>query len=360
MAVFSHREFVGHEQVVFARDEDSGLRAIIAIHNTALGPALGGCRMWDYATEAEALTDVLRLSVGMSYKNALAGLPFGGGKAVILGDARHDKSNVLLTAFARQVQYLGGRYYTAEDVGIGPADVDWMACNCDYVVGRSGAGGSGDPSGWTARGVFVALREAVRARLGREDLHGVSVMVQGVGNVGGKLCEYLYEAGAELLISDVNQVALRAIQDRTGATIVPLAGVAAAEADVYAPCALGGVLNDESIPQLRATVVCGSANNQLAEPRHGRALHARGILYAPDYLVNAGGVINVSAEVGGEYDAERVRQGVEGIADTARELFALSVRRGKPTAEVVDELVHARLETVQPLACSPQALAAAL
>lgn len=360
MVVFSHREFAGHEQVVFARDEHSGLRAIIAIHNTARGPALGGCRMWDYASEEEALTDVLRLSAGMTYKNALAGLAFGGGKAVILGDSRRDKSEALLIAFARHVQFLSGRYYTAEDVGIGPADVDTMARNSDYVVGRSAAGGSGDPSGWTARGVFVALREAVKARLGREDLCGVTVMVQGVGNVGGKLCQYLHEAGAQLLISDVNQASLQAIRDRTAATIVPLAEVITTEADVFAPCALGGVLNDESIPQLRAAVVCGAANNQLAEPRHGRALHERGILYAPDYLVNAGGVINVSAEVGGNYDEERVRQGVEDIAETARELFALAKMRGKPTAEVVDELVQERLNVLNPETAGLQCLAAAL
>ena len=181
MTVFAHREYAAHEQVVFVQDESVGLRAIIAIHHTGRGPALGGCRMWDYASETEALNDVLRLSRGMSYKNALANLPFGGGKSVILGDARRDKTPALLRAFARQVQGLAGRYYTAEDVGIGPADVDIMAAECDFVVGGSGAGASGDPSGWTARGVFLALREAARARLGREQLAGITVMVQGGG-----------------------------------------------------------------------------------------------------------------------------------------------------------------------------------
>ena len=360
MFVFAHREFVGHEQVVFARDVRSGLRAIVAIHNTQRGPALGGCRMWDYASEEEALTDVLRLSAGMTHKNALAGLNFGGGKSVIIGDSRRDKNEALLKAFARHIQHLGGRYYTAEDVGIGPADVDTMASVSDYIVGRSGAGGSGDPSGWTAYGVFLALREAVRERLGREGLEGTTVMVQGVGNVGGKLCHYLHEAGARLLISDVNHANLKAIQERTGATIVPLGDEIAVEADVLAPCALGGVLNDESIPQLRVQVVCGAANNQLAEPRHGRALHERGILYAPDYLVNAGGVINVSAEVGGRYDEDRVRVGVEGIADTARELFALATRRGMPTSEVVDELVQDRLSVSYTVEASPKSMIAAL
>lgn len=343
MVVFAHPAYAGHEQVIFARDEPSGLRAIIAIHNTQLGPALGGCRMWNYESEEEALSDVLRLSEGMTHKNALAGLAFGGGKAVILGDARRDKSAALLQAFARHVQTLGGRYYTAEDVGISPADADTMAEASDYIVGRSGTGGSGDPSKWTAYGVFLALRESVRERLDRDDLRGIKVMVQGVGNVGGKLCQYLHEAGARLWISDVDADALQAVRDCTGADIVALGEEWTVEADVFAPCALGAVLNDESIPQLRVSVVCGAANNQLAEAQHGRDLHERGILYAPDYLVNAGGVINVSAEVGGYYDQERVRQGVEGITDTTRELFALAARRGLPTSVVVDELVQERL-----------------
>lgn len=360
MVVFAHPVYAGHEQVIFARDELSDLRAIIAVHNTQRGPALGGCRMWDYATEEEALTDVLRLSEGMTHKNALAGLAFGGGKAVILGDARRDKSAALLRSFARQVQTLGGRYYTAEDVGIGPADVDTMAEASDFIVGRSGAGGSGDPSLWTAYGVFLALREAVRERLGRGDLQGITVVVQGVGNVGGKLCQYLHEAGARLWISDADANRLQAVQERTGANVVALGEEWTVAADVLAPCALGGVLNDESIPRLRVSVVCGAANNQLAEARHGRDLHERGILYAPDYLVNAGGVINVSAEVGGSYDEERVRQGVEGIADTARELFALAARRGLPTSVVVAELVQERLNATAAPTPKPNSWAAAL
>ncbi len=346
MSVFSHKEFEGHENVVFCHDEASGLRAIIAIHNTARGPALGGCRMWDYRSEEEALTDVLRLSVGMSYKNALAGLPFGGGKAIIWGDARRDKSEALLRAFGRKIQGLAGLYYTAEDVGIGQADVDIIAEESIYVTGRSGADGSGDPSGFTARGVFLSLLEAVEARLGREDIRGIKVLVQGVGNVGGKLCDALYQAGALLYISDVDELALRAVQQRLGAEIVAPEAVAAADVDVYAPCALGGVLNDESIPQLRAKVVCGAANNQLATAGHGRALHERGILYAPDYLVNAGGVINVGAEIVGDYDVSSVQRGVEGIARTARELFSLAEERAMPTAELVDELARSRLSSI--------------
>ena len=360
MAVFTHHEFAGHEQVVFARDEAAGLHAIIAIHNTNRGPALGGCRMLEYATEEDALTDVLRLSKGMTFKNALAGLNFGGGKSVIYGNVRRDKTETLLTAFAQQVQNLGGRYYTAEDMNIGQDDVDRMARHCEYVVGRSGEGGSGDPSGWTAYGVFIALQEAVKKRLGREDLQGITVMVQGVGNVGGRLCGYLHEAGAKLLISDVNEQALQVIQGQTGATIVNLNEVIAADADVYAPCALGGTLDEESIPQLRASVVCGAANNQLATLSCGQILHERGILYAPDYLVNAGGVINCAMEVGGKYDAERVRVGVEGIANTARELFELAEQRDRPTAEVVNELVQTRLQEPKTAGQEPNRVATAV
>jgi leucine dehydrogenase len=352
MSVFTHEEFDGHEEVVFCYDRASGLRAIIAIHNTALGPALGGCRMWPYADEAAALTDVLRLSKGMTYKSALAGLALGGGKSVILGDARTMKSEALFRAMGRFVDSLGGRYIAAEDVGIGVADVQVMAKETDHVAGTPEKG-SGDPSPATAYGVFVALEAAVALHYGRPDLKGCRVAVQGLGAVGYHLAERLAAAGAELLVTDIAPDAVARAVAQLGARAVAPDAIYAQDVDVFAPCALGAVLNDETIPQLKADVIVGSANNQLAAPRHGRVLAGAGKLYAPDYLVNAGGIINISHE-GPAYDRARAFGHVARIGATLREVVRLAAAEAIPSSEAADRLAERRLQA----AAKPPSVAA--
>ncbi|MBE9551833.1 MAG: Glu/Leu/Phe/Val dehydrogenase, partial [Proteobacteria bacterium] len=281
MSVFSSRHLDDHEQVVFCRDTGSGLKAIVAIHNTARGPALGGCRMWPYETEEEALTDALRLSRGMTYKSALAGLPYGGGKAVIVGDPEQDKTEALWLAFGRFVDSLGGRYVTGEDVGTRPADLEIVRRATPHVAGIR-EGRAGDPSPATAAGVFAGIRVAAAARLGRDDLRGVRVALQGLGNVGFALGRRLAEAGAALYVSDIDELAVRKAVRGLGATAVAPDEIHALNVDIFAPCALGAVINDTTVGDIRARVIAGSANNQLAEPRHGEVLRERGILYAPD------------------------------------------------------------------------------
>lgn len=302
MTVFSHPEFDGHERVVFVHDAESGLEAIIAVHDTTLGPALGGCRLWRYPSEAEALTDVLRLSRGMTYKSALAGLPLGGGKSVILADGRAlrrepKRAEALFRAFGRAVEQLGGLYTAAEDVGTSVADLELVGQETAHVAGVA-AGQAGDPSPYTAYGVFRGLQAAVEYRLGRKDLKGLRVAVQGLGHVGAGLCEHLAEAGARLIVADLDAERVRQVAERHGAERERPETILAANCDVVAPCALGAVLNDETIAALKASVVAGAANNQLAEPRHGELLRRKGVLYAPDYLVNAGGIIAIAYEAG--------------------------------------------------------------
>lgn len=344
MEIFGHPEFDDHEQVVFGHHAASGLRAIIAIHNTSLGPALGGCRMWPYASEAEALTDVLRLARGMTYKSALAGLAYGGGKAVILGDPRKDKSEALFLAMGRFVDSLAGRYVTAEDVGISVDDVEVMARETRHVAGTR-AGGAGDPSPSTAYGVLMGIRAAVAHKLGRNSLDGVRVAVQGVGHVGTRLCRYLDEAGAKLTVTDIDADAVARVADEFGAEPVAPEAIASVASEVFAPCALGAVINDETIEQLQAPIVAGSANNQLAEPRHGVELLRRGVLYAPDYVINAGGVINISHE-GPNYDKQAAVDHVGRIFDTLREIFGRAEAAGIPTSEAADRLAEERLTKV--------------
>ncbi len=344
MEIFAHPEFDGHEQVVFGHDAESGLKAIIAIHNTSRGPALGGCRMWPYASEAEALTDVLRLSRGMTYKSALADLPFGGGKAVILGDPRKDKSEALLLAMGRFVDSLGGGYVTAEDVGISVEDVETIARATRYVAGIR-AGGAGDPSPSTAYGVLVGIRAAVAYRLGRNSLDGVRVVVQGVGHVGYHLCRYLDEAGAKLTVTDIDDKAVECVADEFGAKPVAPDAIVGVAGEVFAPCAMGAVIDDQTIGQLKAPIVAGSANNQLAEPRHGVELMRRGVLYAPDYVINAGGVINISHE-GPGYDKQAAIDHVSRIHDTLREIFGRAEAAGIPTSEAADRLAEERFTKV--------------
>ena len=340
MEIFGHPEFDDHERVVFGHDAASGLRAIIAIHNTNLGPALGGCRMWPYASEAEALTDVLRLARGMTYKSALAGLPFGGGKAVILGDPRKDKSEALFLAMGRFVDSFGGRYVTAEDVGVSVDDVEVMARATEHVAGTRAAG-AGDPSPSTAYGVLVGIRAAVAHKLGRNSLDGVRVAVQGAGHVGYHLCHLLHEAGARLTVADIDHNAVERVADELGALPVAPDAITSVEGEVFAPCALGAVINDETLGQLQVPIVAGSANNQLAAPRHGVELLRRGVLYAPDYVINAGGVINISHE-GPAYDKQAAVDHVARIHETLREIFGRAEAAGIPTSEAADRLAEER------------------
>ena len=344
MALFTHREFDGHEEVVFCHDRASGLKAIIAIHNTRRGPALGGCRMWPYADEDEALTDVLRLARGMTYKSALADLPYGGGKSVIIGDPRQHKTDALLRAMAGFVESLGGRYIIAEDVGISQADAEVMLSRTKYVAGTT-SGGAGDPSPSTAYGVYVGIKAAVAHKLGRHSLDGLRVAVQGLGQVGSHLCRYLADEGAELIVTDIDPAAIARAERDFGAKGVAPEAIYDTEAEIFAPCALGAVINDETLTRLKAAIVAGSANNQLAEARHGAALAARGILYAPDYLINAGGVINISHE-GPGYRKEEAVKHVARIHETLSEIFRRADAEKIPTSQAADGLALERLNAV--------------
>ena len=342
--IFDAREFDAHEMVVFGHDAPTGLKAIIALHSTALGPAAGGCRMWPYASQAEAVTDVLRLSRGMSYKNAMAGLPFGGGKAVIIGDSRLLKTPELFAAFGRMVDSLRGRYVTAEDVGTTTADMAHVARATRYVsgLGRLPGQAGGDPAPKTALGVFLGLKAAVKFKLGRNDLAGLTVAVQGVGGVGYHLCGLLAAAGARLKVADVVPAAVARVAKEFGATQVPPVSVLEEEADVLAPCALGAILNNRSIARLRVPVIAGAANNQLARNEDGEALRAAGILYAPDYVINAGGIISVAREYYGGTEAQ-VLEDLEGIPARLTEIFERARRDNCSTSEIADRMARERL-----------------
>ncbi len=342
MDVFASPAFDDHEQVVFFFDRQSGLKAIVALHDTTLGPALGGCRMWAYRSEAEAVTDVLRLAKGMTYKAAMASLPFGGGKAVIIGDPKTGKSEALFRALGRAIDSLGGRYYTGEDVGTSPADMDWASAETPCVLGRSS--GSGDPSPVTARGVWLGIRAAVEHRLGRADLSGVRVAVQGLGHVGYNVARLLAQDGAKLIVADLDPSRAERAAEEFGAGLADGDAILEVEAEVLAPCALGGVINDATLPRLACKIVAGAANNQLLEARHGAALHARGILYAPDYVINAGGLINIAEELrSGSYDRGRALAKVQIIAETLTEVFERAARAGAPTSEIADRLAEERV-----------------
>jgi leucine dehydrogenase len=340
MPVFDSPDFDAHEQIVFCRDAASGLSAIIAIHNSNLGPALGGLRMWPYADSDAALADALRLSRGMTYKSAISGLSFGGGKAVIIGDPRKDKTPALFRAFGRFVDSLGGRYITAEDVGTSPRELEWVRQETRHVRGIA-EGGAGDPSPATAHGVHGGIRAAVRHALGRESLDGVRVAVQGLGHVGEDVCRRLAADGAVLFVSDIRAETVGRVVDALGATAVTPEAIYDQAVDVFAPCALGAVINDDTVGRLRAKVIAGSANNQLAEARHGIALRQRGILYAPDYVINAGGVINIAHE-GADYDREAAFAHVGRIYDTLLEIFARAERQGIATSEAADRIAEDR------------------
>ncbi len=330
-----------HELVLIGRDDAVGYHGIIAIHSTALGPAVGGTRFWNYDSEEEALTDALRLSHGMTYKSALARLPLGGGKSIIIGNhSAHDRT-ALLRAHGRFVDTLKGRYVTAEDVGTSPADMEIVRLETQHVAGLLGR--SGDPSPYTARGVYRAIQASNQFLLNTFELSGLTVAIQGCGNVGYHLAKLLHEAGASLIASDVNSENLSRVVDEFGAEAVAPNEIFSVKADVFAPCALGGVLNDETIPQLKVQIVAGSANNQLLEERHGAMLRQRNILYAPDYVANVGGVLNGCTELLG-WAPEQALEKINAIYDTVLKIFQSAEEEGITPNEAADRLAEERLK----------------
>jgi leucine dehydrogenase len=338
MTVFSNPAFDNHERVLFCRDEPTGLCAIIAIHSTALGPAAGGTRLWTYASDDDAIYDVLRLSQGMSYKNAMAGLKFGGGKAVIMKTPGFEASDALFERFGEFVETLRGDYVTAEDVGMSVEIMATIARRTRHVSGlplQSGKAG-GDPSPKTAYGIFCGIEAAVKARLGRDDLAGLRVAVQGVGHVGYYLCKRLHEAGAKLVVSDIDETRVDRVCDEFSAERVGSAEILSADADVLAPCALGAILHEESIPGIKAQIIAGGANNQLRNPEDGQRLADAGILYAPDYVINAGGIINVACEYFGDVDDAGVMDLVAQIGPRLAGIFEEAASTGEPTNVIAD------------------------
>ena len=336
----------GHEQVVFCNNPDVGLKAIIAIHNTVLGPALGGTRMWPYRSEEDALDDVLRLSRGMTYKNAVAGLNLGGGKAVIIGDPATDKSEALFRAFGQFVDSQGGRYITAEDVGIDVNDMEYVYRETQFVTGvHQVHGGSGDPSPFTAYGTLQGLMAALNRRFGNEEVGKYSYAVQGLGHVGMEFVKLLSERGAKMFVTDINAERIERAVAEFGAEAVGPDEIYEVDADVYSPCALGGTLNESTLPRLKARLVCGSANNQLDSNAIGDELARRGILYAPDYAVNAGGVMNVSLEIDG-YNRERAMRMMRSIYHNLTRIFEISERDGIPTYQAADRMAEERIATI--------------
>ncbi|MFT3998121.1 MAG: Glu/Leu/Phe/Val dehydrogenase dimerization domain-containing protein [Asticcacaulis sp.] len=333
-----------HEKVVDVHDPETGLNAIIAIHSTARGPAAGGCRLWTYDSPAQARTDALRLSRGMSYKNAMAELPFGGGKAVIMGPVAAEQREAVFAAFGRAVDGLGGQYITAEDVGVGVSDMMVVAKETRYVSGLATEGSvGGDPSPFTARGVRIGIEAAVKARLGRDSLEGVRVAVQGLGHVGGYLCEELHARGAKLIVADLNVTRVVEMVERFGAEVGSVSDILLSDADVIAPCALGSILTPEVAERMTAAVVAGAANNQLSIPEVGAVLARRGILYAPDYVINAGGIIAVSAEYNGGVDRAGIEAQIAAIGPRLSDIFARARTEHRLTGDVADALARAKM-----------------
>ncbi|SIQ31860.1 branched-chain amino acid dehydrogenase [Peribacillus simplex] len=343
MEIFKYLEKYDYEQLLFCQDKQSGLKAIIAIHDTTLGPALGGTRMWTYASEEDAIEDALRLSRGMTYKNAAAGLNLGGGKTVIIGDPRKDKNEEMFRAFGRYIQGLNGRYITAEDVGTTVEDMDLIHEETDFVTGISPAfGSSGNPSPVTAYGVYRGMKAAAKEAFGTDSLEGKVVAVQGVGNVSYNLCRHLHEEGAKLIVTDINKESVARAVESFGATAVDPDEIYGVDCDIYAPCALGAVINDHTINQIKAKVIAGAANNQLKEPVHGDQIHEKGIIYAPDYVINAGGVINVADELLG-YNRERALKKVETVYDTIERVIEIAKRDQIPTYKAADRMAEERI-----------------
>ena len=344
-SVFDKTAELGHEQVVFCQDEETGLKAIIGVHNTVLGPALGGTRMWNYASDDEALTDVLRLSRGMTYKAAISGLNLGGGKAVLIGDPTKLKNEAYMRRFGRFVDSLGGRYITAEDVNMSTGDMEYVHMETDHVTGiPESMGGSGDPSPVTAYGVYMGMKATAKHVYGSENLSGKTVAVQGVGHVGMYLVDHLVKEGAKVFISDIDQTKLADLSKKTGAQVVDMNEIYDLDMDIYAPCALGATLNDDTIPRLKASIITGGANNQLKEEtKHGYMLIDRGIAYAPDFLVNAGGLINVGAEYYGPYNREKAHRDAEKIYDTTLNILKMAADESITSQEAAIKIAEKRI-----------------
>lgn len=345
--VISQMSDMGHEQILYCQDKASGLKAIIAIHNTVLGPSLGGTRMWHYNNEMEALRDVLRLSRGMTYKSAISGLNLGGGKAVIIGNSRTDKSEALFRRFGRFVDSLNGRYITAEDVGISTKDIRYVAMETKHVAGKPiSMGGSGDPSPVTAYGVYMGMKAAAKQQFGNESLNGKTVVVQGVGHVGTYLVELLAKENARILVTDIHEDNIKNCVNNYGAIAIGLDEVYDVDMDIYAPCALGATLNDDTLERLKCGVIAGAANNQLAEEeKHGKRVMEKGMLYAPDYLINAGGVINCFTEVMGTKRDAAMEQ-AENIYDTTLEVLRRSVQENIPSQQIANKMAEDRIEAM--------------
>jgi leucine dehydrogenase len=350
MNVFDSPDFDHHEQISFFDDKATGLKTIIAVHSTALGPACGGTRMYPYATADDALTDVLRLSRGMSYKNAMANLPLGGGKAVILGNPTTDKSDARFAAYADAVNALGGRYITAMDVGMGPKDMPIIARHTKFIAGFDQPGKKpGDSGPTTALGVFVGLKAAVKHKFGADTTKGLTVAIQGLGKVGMTVAKQLHEEGAKLIVADVNDDAVRRAVDAFGARQSSTDSIITVDCDVFSPNALGAILNDQTVDQLKAKVVAGGANNQLARDAHGKILMDRGVLYTPDYVINGGGIIRVAGQIYDWEEAE-VERRTHGIADTLTAIFKRADAERLPTSVVADRIAEERIAAAKHVA----------
>lgn len=333
-----------HEQVVFCQDQATGLKAIIAVHNTVCGPALGGTRMWNYATEAEAVTDVLRLSRGMTYKNALAGLNLGGGKAVIIGDSKTQKNEALFRRFGKFVNSLSGKYITAEDVGISPQDMTWVNMETNHVAGLPGK--SGDPSPVTAFGVYMGMKACAKEQFGSDSLAGKKVAVQGIGHVGEYLVKHLTDEGAKVYITDINEEALKRVAAKYKAEVVGVNAIYDLDIDIYAPCALGATLNDDTLSRLKCSIIAGAANNQLKqEDVHGKIVMEKGLIYAPDFMINAGGVINCYAEVADLTEAWAMAK-AEDIYNTTANILKRSKENNIPTYAIANRMAEERIEAI--------------
>ena len=343
MDIFASMRIFGHEQLLLSHDPSCGYFGIIAIHDTTLGPALGGTRFWQYASTDEAITDALRLSRGMTYKSAVAGINLGGGKSVIVGDNKRTDREALFRAHGRFVETLNGRYITAEDIGTSPADMEHIKLETDHVAGLLGL--SGDPSPVTAYGVYVGMKAAAKVRWGSDSLSGRTVAVQGVGNVASHLCRSLHAEGARLVVTDIDQERVRRIVQETGAGAVAPEAIYDALADIYAPCALGATINDDTLSRLKVEIIAGAANNQLAENRHGDAVEAKGITYAPDYVINGGGVINVYGELH-RWPAERSKKKAGEIYETLLRIFDIARQQKIPTYQAADRLAEQRIAAV--------------
>lgn len=346
MEIFERMAEHNHEQVVFCSEPSAGYRGIIAIHDTTLGPALGGTRFWNYRSDEEALVDVLRLARGMTYKAAVAGLNLGGGKSVIIGDPKTTRREMIFRAHGRFVESLGGRYYTAEDVGTSVEDMDYVKMETEHVTGV--AGGSGDPSPVTAYGTYRGIKAGAKEKYGSDSVSDMTIAVQGTGHVGYYLCQYLSEEGAKLVVTDIDEDRVSRVVTEFGAKAVGPDQIYSVDAQVFAPCALGAIINDDTIPQFKFEIVAGAANNQLAQERHGDMLHKRDILYAPDYVINAGGLINVYGELN-DWSSDQAKRKAGEIYDTLAQIFELAKEDGIPTYEAADRVAERRIEQVAAL-----------